>query len=576
MKRILLIALALVSAICSAQTYKVQNLDVLGTSTLTGLASFTVRPQFNGATPWDSANFNPSSYLTTAAAASIYAPIASPTFTGAPAINGSAGSFRTFFFDTSGSARWAIYADGSAESGSNAGSNLGLNAYTDAGTILSTPLSINRASGLTSLSSLSVASANPSINYQASWTGATARSYASKFSDVLSVRDFGADNTGAVNATSAIQAAMSAACTFAGSNGATVYFPSGIYLVSTGSFSAACNGVKIAGAGVQNTILNVSATATNSDLFDFDNTTGTGVYDIYINYLGSPTSGAAIENNNTYNFTVQNVRITGAFEAIAINGLGVPQFYNNIDIEGVQTNGTGIYINGGSDQYFNNVLIYSPSTVPAAGMHIQNSGGVFINGLDIVHSQVGLLIDPPNGSSVDWLSVMNADFDSCTQHGIYFNPATGGVVYGSTFTGVWSSSNSNIGVYLSSAGGTVSGIRFIGLRAFNNGQDGMVLNPSSGSVININVNASDFAGNSQSSPNTYNGITVGAGVSQFTLTDNHSGVIANYANTQRYGILVNTGASNNYIITNNRAQNNVTGNVQDNGTGVTKVVNNNL
>jgi hypothetical protein len=82
MKKIFLIALALVSGICSAQTFKVQNLDVLGTSTLTGLASFTVRPQFNGATPWDSGNLNPSSFLTTSVAAATYAPIASPTFTG--------------------------------------------------------------------------------------------------------------------------------------------------------------------------------------------------------------------------------------------------------------------------------------------------------------------------------------------------------------------------------------------------------------------------------------------------------------------------------------------------------------
>jgi len=82
MKRLLLIALALFSGLCSAQTFKVQNLDVLGTSTLTGLASFTVRPQFNGNTPWDSGNFNPGSYLTTATAAATYAPLASPTFTG--------------------------------------------------------------------------------------------------------------------------------------------------------------------------------------------------------------------------------------------------------------------------------------------------------------------------------------------------------------------------------------------------------------------------------------------------------------------------------------------------------------
>lgn len=72
MKRLLLIALALVSGACSAQTFKVQNLDVLGTSTLTGLASFAVRPTFNGNTPWDSGNLN----------TSIFAPVNSPTFTG--------------------------------------------------------------------------------------------------------------------------------------------------------------------------------------------------------------------------------------------------------------------------------------------------------------------------------------------------------------------------------------------------------------------------------------------------------------------------------------------------------------
>lgn len=75
MKRILLIALALISGVCSAQTFKVQNLAVLGTSATTGAATFTVRPTFNGNTPWDSGNLNPA----------IYAPLASPTFTGVPA-----------------------------------------------------------------------------------------------------------------------------------------------------------------------------------------------------------------------------------------------------------------------------------------------------------------------------------------------------------------------------------------------------------------------------------------------------------------------------------------------------------
>lgn len=44
MKRILLIAIALISGVCSAQTFKVQNLAVLGTSTLTGATAIAVSP----------------------------------------------------------------------------------------------------------------------------------------------------------------------------------------------------------------------------------------------------------------------------------------------------------------------------------------------------------------------------------------------------------------------------------------------------------------------------------------------------------------------------------------------------
>jgi hypothetical protein len=50
---------------------------------------------------------------------------------------------------TAGNNRWGmVVADNSAESGSNAGSNFALQAYNDAGTILSTPLSIVRSSGV--------------------------------------------------------------------------------------------------------------------------------------------------------------------------------------------------------------------------------------------------------------------------------------------------------------------------------------------------------------------------------------------------------------------------------------------
>jgi hypothetical protein len=45
------------------------------TFTSVGATSFATRPTFNSATPWDSANFTPSNYLTTAAAATTYVPL---------------------------------------------------------------------------------------------------------------------------------------------------------------------------------------------------------------------------------------------------------------------------------------------------------------------------------------------------------------------------------------------------------------------------------------------------------------------------------------------------------------------
>jgi hypothetical protein len=48
---------------------------------------------------------------------------------------------------------------------------------------------------------------NPSINYQSSATGSVVRSYQSKLGDVVNVLDFGADPTGAVDSTAAIQSA---------------------------------------------------------------------------------------------------------------------------------------------------------------------------------------------------------------------------------------------------------------------------------------------------------------------------------------------------------------------------------
>lgn len=142
MKKLFAVLLGLLMQVAVAQTFPVNNLTVAGTSSFAGASTFILRPTFNSNTPWDSGNLNPA----------IYAPLASPVFTGAPWLLGAAGTQRVFFFTTAASPRWAILTDGTAETGSNAGSNFGIDAFSDAGSFISEPLIINRATGNTTFS----------------------------------------------------------------------------------------------------------------------------------------------------------------------------------------------------------------------------------------------------------------------------------------------------------------------------------------------------------------------------------------------------------------------------------------
>ncbi len=88
------------------------------------------------------------SKLTQAAADARYVDVAGDTMTGALTFNGAAGSYRVIQGQTNGSQRWALLlGNTTAESGGNAGSDFGLTAYNDAGSPISTPLTISRSTG---------------------------------------------------------------------------------------------------------------------------------------------------------------------------------------------------------------------------------------------------------------------------------------------------------------------------------------------------------------------------------------------------------------------------------------------
>jgi hypothetical protein len=95
--------------------------------------------------------------------------VGSSTGSGSFFVSGAAGNNRSVYFQTAFSSRWQIRADSTSEGGSNGGSNFAIGRYNDSGAFVASPLTINRATGLTTLESLSV----PSIDLGSSDTTIT-------------------------------------------------------------------------------------------------------------------------------------------------------------------------------------------------------------------------------------------------------------------------------------------------------------------------------------------------------------------------------------------------------------------
>lgn len=262
--------------------------------------------------------------------------INSPQLSGAPVVSGAAGTFRGLTIDTgTTSSRWFMYADATAESGSNAGSNFGINAYSDAGAFLSEPIQITRATGVVQFSSpptvngsaiyptvsnnsglqglstvttstvtrlgFTTAGDAPPLTYTASASACSLNSgagdngsqvqsangkcwIASFPSGRVDVREFGAKPDGATNDTSAMQAAHN--------TGKLIYYPAGTYNFTTISFSAG----GIVGDGYFS-VLN-STDATSSDLILFTGNTVPAQVPTFSNFflqaLNTKAAGAGL------------------------------------------------------------------------------------------------------------------------------------------------------------------------------------------------------------------------------------------------------------------------------------------
>jgi len=126
--------------------------------------------------------------------------------------------------------------------------------------------------GANDLSSLAAPTGSSLIGFIQAGTGAVARTAQSKMRETISVKDFGAIGDGVNDDTAEIQAAINAAASFGVSpnQGATLFFPSGKYLISSTINLPGAQYVSMLGEG-RTSVISWSAGASSDVMFSMDN-----------------------------------------------------------------------------------------------------------------------------------------------------------------------------------------------------------------------------------------------------------------------------------------------------------------
>ena len=456
---------------------------------------------------------------------------------------------------------------------------------------------------------------------------------------VLNVLSYGAVGDGSTDDLTAINSAIAAA----NSTGHPIYFPSGTYKVSAATDEITANGVILYGEGRNSTIIANAAATGNTfyltgqfsgvrDMSFVPSVFRTGDYEVLIsggfqNFLdnvyanfayrgfGIVSTASALLTNISLRYLTGDVGIYyGGTSSVSSYGLYCSKIVaDNPYVNGVTaSNVTGAFAGTTayslSDLFTANGWVFqvtsagtSAASAPAAPTTTAwyttsvTNGTIEVRAIHKIGATWIVQDNYSNSLSVSQAALLNLDsgfrmddtaatgtsypswayfFDlevdhsyalCCDlKHGRGFHTTASWV--GSCLNGNGISFNTS---FIGEA--IVQGTRVLG-----NAEHGILI--SAGTEIKISDNF--VCNNGTKTTDTYHGVSVAADVNRFTITNNTVGrLVPETSSGQSWGILVNTGASDYYIIQGNLGESttgNVQGTLSDNGTGSNKSVTGNV
>jgi hypothetical protein len=419
--------------------------------------------------------------------------------------------------------------------------------------------------------------------YLDSGTGAVSRTLTSKLGDFLNAADFGlvCDNDAAK--ASANSLAISRAITAAvAQNRRTIYFPYGTCAIA--SSIDVTSPIVFQGQGQKSTVIRQTDSSASGIRFLYPGEIpGGGVKDLTIEagagwltsgFTGAGSSGIGlVVQNINGNFTAQNFAIYNYGYGVIVtattgSGGAWGGVFTGFDVRFIANSGIQVNCNAGADsggdRYFSDGVVsnngYAGGSV-GVGMEWCKSGGDHAYTIDITSFGIGVKLSPANGSdNMLYTSFRGVLSDTSAVHNWVFD-GTNGKILGIQLVDCWSGFSTDTGVVFT--GANIDDVQWTGGKVRESGTYGIELRDGS----NIRFNGASIAANSRlhASPGNYPGVQVSAGVSNFMFVSNNIGNFASGTFNQGDGIVIASGASDNFIIVGN--------NLLNAGSGKTGIVN---